>query len=137
MLNLNVMSILTPNGFYVFQNLQSGLYVAADSDTWLYANSDISTAIRWQALQQADGSYIFQQQGTDTQLTYKNITGACYLAKETSIDEITFSVTTVADPVVSILNVYHNQYLYVDGNDSLYITKNGSPKYASALWILK
>jgi hypothetical protein len=131
------MSNLTPNGIYVLQNVKSGLYVSADSNTWLYAISDISEAIRWQAVQQADGSYIFQQQGTDTQLTYRGSTGACYLANETSTDEITFNVQTVADPVVSILNIYHDQYMYVDGNNSLYITKNGSPKYASALWILK
>ncbi len=124
------MSTLTPNGFYVLQNVHSGQYVAADASDWL------KTAIIWQAIQQADGSYIFQQRGTENELTYRGSTGACYVADETSIDQITFFAITVAGPVVSILNVYHQQYLYVDGNNSLYITKNGSPDNANALWIL-
>jgi 6-pyruvoyl-tetrahydropterin synthase len=130
------MSIITPNGFYVLQNVHSGQYVAADASGWLYAISDIKKAITWQVLQQADGSYLFQQRGTQNELTYKGSTGACYVADEKSIDEITFNVTTVAGPVVSIMNIYHQQYLYVDGNKSLYITHNGSPDYANALWIL-
>ncbi|MEZ5944488.1 MAG: hypothetical protein R3C18_24125 [Planctomycetaceae bacterium] len=126
----NAESVKLPK-FVRIKSQHTQKYMRTDSDKWIYADASSEGAIIFETIRDG-GNYYFKVKGTGVYLSYRDSTGAVKLYD--SGDDASYEIK--GGSTMTIRNVYHDQYMWVDGK-APYITGAGAGKGDEKRWIFE